>query len=1188
VLHDLVDVLFLENLFGILDRGRLLVSAEAQADLHILNDLPLDGDEQWFWLPLPSELSGNEALSFRVRPAPLLGRYRLSRPPVMLCDVDSQQTRPLVPAALFGLLANRFGADWPNLAGVLRDLQIAVSHTARSLRAEPAVTAALAAPEPSLIVWERAAALRDRPVHPTAKAKQGWDNLEYARYSPEFARPFPLAWVAVRRDHLVGGEGLLDPAHALLDPVQQQQLATALSAVVQPDDYLPLPVHPWQLAHVLPRLFDGELATGVCVPLAAQLGSFLATSSVRTLAPVLGGDTHVKLPLGICSLGALRLLPRRYLHNATRAQALLGQVIDRHPLLAKRVRLCDERQWWAFSAGPGDHFDDKPGHLACMLRAYPAGLLSDPGVTVLPLAALAAVGDDGRALGLRRLLACRPSEETTAPAALALFEQVCERLTEVALAYFAHGLMPELHGQNVLLVVRDGDVESLVLRDHDTVRIHPGWLARVGLADPAYLVKPNSPNTLILDEPEALLVWFQTLTVQVSLHPVALALHRDFGVEEVIIWQALAHRVRRCLSELDLPRPVRDAAQRELLERDTWPTKLVLGPLLERDGSDGSMPSGLGEISNPLRTAARLHHTTLRWSEQAAIERLLNTYVRESPGCTLSCDVAAAGAALPVRIRFPATGAALLGSLTYRSSMGHHVYGDRFWVLDGETSQARAARGLHDVASLVLGELGAAEDDPTRRAGLQEDLLAQINNSVDKTARYLQRRLAETEPITCLDATDPLLAAEQSLLLGHPFHPTPKSSEGFTHDELERYAPELRACYQLHWFAAASDLTADTLLPGGAAALSAIEGPVRARLDGRWAACPLLPVHPWQARHLAAQPEVQALAQAGRLVALGPHGGPVHPTSSVRTVLDTAAGMFLKLALSVRITNFVRVNTPEQLLRSIDASRAVQALAPELRLDGLTILLERAARTLRVPDGLSAGFGLLVRDGPPPGSPAPMVVAALLEADPRHGLPPLVEAIHRAAAAAGGPPGIAFVRRWLDRYLQIFLAPLLQLLIEGGVGLEAHTQNTLLAVEAGWPVRCYVRDLEGASCDRDHPRARDGYGGLLAADSPALYGQPEVWQRFSYYVVVNHVGQLIATIARHLDLDESALWPAVRQAVSAQTDRVRGYPGAAPLSDLLDGPNLPAKANLSSRFLRRGEQPLYVGVPNPLRAEQRS
>jgi hypothetical protein len=33
---------------------------------------------------------------------------------------------------------------------------------------------------------------------------------------------------------------------------------------------------------------------------------------------------------------------------------------------------------------------------------------------------------------------------------------------------------------------------------------------------------------------------------------------------------------------------------------------------------------------------------------------------------------------------------------------------------------------------------------------------------------------------------------------------------------------------------------------------------------------------------------------------------------------------------------------------------------------------------------------------------------------------------------------------------------------------------------------------------------------------------------------------------------------------------------------VLDGPELPAKANLRSRFARHSEQPLYVGIPNPL------
>ena len=129
-----------------------------------------------------------------------------------------------------------------------------------------------------------------------------------------------------------------------------------------------------------------------------------------------------------------------------------------------------------------------------------------------------------------------------------------------------------------------------------------------------------------------------------------------------------------------------------------------------------------------------------------------------------------------------------------------------------------------------------------------------------------------------------------------------------------------------------------------------------------------------------------------------------------------------------------------------------------------------------------------------------------------------------------------------------------------------------------------MRDLEGASLNRDHRRAADGYGGAVAAGSPAFYDETELWRRFGYYVLVNHLGHLIATLAEHVGPSEAELWAVVAGVLADEAVRHGADPAAAPLRHLLDGPALPAKANLVSVLEGHGERPTWVGVPNPLRA----
>jgi siderophore synthetase component len=145
----------------------------------------------------------------------------------------------------------------------------------------------------------------------------------------------------------------------------------------------------------------------------------------------------------------------------------------------------------------------------------------------------------------------------------------------------------------------------VLLRDHDTVRIHPAWMERAGMTPPPYRLKPGTPNTLVLADPGSLLGWFQTLGVEVNLAAIADAFARAFPVDPRLLWDEIARAVRRAIAVAELPSRVATVARAVLLECESWPSKLVLGPLLEGGAGEASMPSGTGRIPNPLLGATR-------------------------------------------------------------------------------------------------------------------------------------------------------------------------------------------------------------------------------------------------------------------------------------------------------------------------------------------------------------------------------------------------------------------------------------------------------------------------------------------------------------------------------------------------------------------------------------------------------
>jgi siderophore synthetase component len=476
-----------------------------------------------------------------------------------------------------------------------------------------------------------------------------------------------------------------------------------------------------------------------------------------------------------------------------------------------------------------------------------------------------------------------------------------------------------------------------------------------------------------------------------------------------------------------------------------------------------------------------------------------------------------------------------------------------------EQSDGQCAALHHDAfVDALLSELAAAQGDGAG-AARKAELGAAIANSIARTERYVRRGRAAPPRG---DAHALTRHAEQSLLLGHPFHPTPKSAEGLADADLARYAPELGAAFALHLFAVARHLVIERRVAPGAWFADELAGLAPPGYA-------LLPAHPWQARYLLARPAVAALVAAGDVVALGPRGREVYATSSVRTVCAADFETAWKLPLHVRITNFVRTNPVEHVRRATDASALVALLASGWHHDGFGVLLETGFRAVDpevVGEDLAADFAVLFRQHPfATDGTAPRVLASLLERGPSGEPPELVGCAREAGDVA----------EWLRRFLDISLRPLLTVFARDGLSFEAHVQNTLLCTDRGWPTRLWVRDMEGASASRQR-LAVNGTLDALPADSPVLYDDDEAWLRLRYHAVTNQLAHVVSVLGRHTD-GEERLWAAARAAIG-------GWREAEPYaSRLLAAPALPAKANLVSRFAGHAERPLYVDVANPLR-----
>lgn len=548
-----------------------------------------------------------------------------------------------------------------------------------------------------------------------------------------------------------------------------------------------------------------------------------------------------------------------------------------------------------------------------------------------------------------------------------------------------------------------------------------------------------------------------------------------------------------------------------------------------------------------------LNDMTISLAAHRERDRLLNTWLRE-----FQPDISKAiRAGREVEIR--AGDAMIVAKCDRFSPGGFHRFGAHVTVRDRNGS-----RVVEDASHLAAFLLRTQRDASNEEI---EDILYRIGRSSMASREHAVFMSAATSGVSAI-------ALEQSLWFGHPFHPLAKSVGGFTKADTESYAPERAACFQLRWLLVnrrlvgefASDrerLDAMDLRLLAASGLSASDV-----LDDV-----LFPCHPWQAARLEKSPDFADRLRSGEMRITQATGDVAVPTSSVRTVWFPDQNLFVKLPIEARITNFPRVNTDEQIARSVAGARAIAAVAPAVEQAGLTVLDEPIGRILqtRNADGdfrYHPETGYLLRDADFGKGPTPLVVAGLLETNPVNGKPNV------ATVSGHHLQGRESAHRWLNAYIQVSLIPLLRLFNDTGIALEAHSQNSLVRFVDGWPDRLFVRDLEGIAVDRTAFERRFNGDGAPLLDQALFYDRTTVWRRLLYYVVVNHFSHVVATVAEVASIDERDLWSRARRVLEQFSD-------VAAVGELLASTDLPAKANLKSCLGGHGEAPSYIPVSNP-------
>ncbi len=433
------------------------------------------------------------------------------------------------------------------------------------------------------------------PWHPNYKTKLGLSPTAVVAFSPEFEACVPVVLCALHRQwaHV---ESLSEPeqyrnwwqGHF---PLAAGQLTECLRAGgLDPDDYLPLPVHPWQAAEELPRSFAREMADRLLVVTTIIAFNGQPTMSFRTVVPDAGPcSPMVKLPVALRLTSVQRTLSPRSARMGPRVSGLLLRMLDQEPQIRAVLNIVPERIGVHYAPQPPD--DERSRHLAVLYRDNPSSVLQ-PGEMAVPVGSLFALDEHGQPL-LRQWVRLAQGDDSR-PELLRFYRDYLSITVPGLLGlYLLYGVAFEAHQQNSFMVMSpEGQLSRLMVRDFGDIRIHRQTLHRQGLD-----LQLHDPKMTLYDDAGFVRDKLLHTAFMCHLGELTLLCARHWKVPEDTLWNELASHVSDCFENLrERVEPQRWALERLALLEQDWPAKSFLRMRLLDSALDI-----VGRLNNPLR-----------------------------------------------------------------------------------------------------------------------------------------------------------------------------------------------------------------------------------------------------------------------------------------------------------------------------------------------------------------------------------------------------------------------------------------------------------------------------------------------------------------------------------------------------------------------------------------------------------
>ncbi|MFJ3302556.1 IucA/IucC family protein [Streptomyces sp. NPDC086549] len=307
------------------------------------------------------------------------------------------------------------------------------------------------------------------PCFVANNGRLGFGIHEYLSYAPETASPVRLVWLAAHRSRAAFTAG----AGIEYETFVRQELGartverfdgTLRAQGLDPADYLLIPVHPWQWWNKLTVTFAAEIARRYLVCLGEGDDEYLAQQSIRTFFNRSNPEKHyVKTALSVLNMGFMRGLSAAYMEATPAINDWLAQLIDNDPVLKSTgLSIIRERAAVGYRhleyERATDRYSPYRKMLAALWRESPVPALQD-GESLATMASLVHVDHDGASFAGALI------ERSGLTPTQWLRHYLRAYYTPLLHSFYAYDLAFMPHGENVILVLKDGVVRRAVYKD---------------------------------------------------------------------------------------------------------------------------------------------------------------------------------------------------------------------------------------------------------------------------------------------------------------------------------------------------------------------------------------------------------------------------------------------------------------------------------------------------------------------------------------------------------------------------------------------------------------------------------------------------------------------------------------------------------------------------------------------------